>query len=353
MKDPDIFGDLKEGRGDPEIFKDLPEDTRPETRTVPVAPQKKELTYGDRMKGAGMELLRGFARGGPMGVAVAGVGEATKSIDEGVDIAAAESGGLVTDVTGSPEAGYATNVGIRAAPMLLSGQLAKKAGETFRDMGRGLMQSALKPDYASLKTGKAATAIETMLKDGVPVTEGGLNRMLKEVDKLDDEVSKMVASSSETVSKGDVGLRLKETFEKFKKQVNPQADLEDIKKAWVAFRDHPLLAGKTDIPVKLAQEMKQGTYQALKSKAYGEVKGADQEAQKALARGLKETIAEKIPGVSEKNARQSDLLNAAELLERRVLMDPNKALLGLTPLGPNPISWMLFMADRMRSEDVV
>ena len=40
-----------------------------------------------------------------------------------------------------------------------------------------------------------------------------------------------------------------------------------------------------------AQAMKQGTYRALGDKAYGELKGASIEAQKAQARGLKEELA--------------------------------------------------------------
>ena len=351
-RDPDIFGDLKPGKTDADIFVDVPAEA---PKPVAAAPAQAAPSYADKLKSSGMNVFRGLITGGPVGAAAAGVGEAMRTIDDATDMAAGAAGGAVTDAAAtvaSPETaaglGYATNVGVRALPMILSGQLAKSAAaESFKSMGRSTMQSAIKPTYEQLRTGKAADAIETMLKEGITVNEGGLNKLLTQVHKLDDDVTKAIASSTATVNKGDVGLRLKEVFDKFKNQVNPQSDVEAIKKAWMEFRNHPLLVGKQDIPVQLAQQMKQGTYKALGDKPYGELQGASVEAQKALARGLKETISSAVPAVAPINAKLGQTLNAANVLERRVLMAPNNNLLGLTPLGPNPLSWALFMADRM------
>jgi hypothetical protein len=109
--------------------------------------------------------------------------------------------------------------------------------------------------------------------------------------------------------------------------------------------NHPLLTGN-EIPVKLAQELKQGTYKALKDKAYGELKSADIEAQKALAFGLKEEIAKAIPEVQPLNTRESAMLNALSLTERRVLMDANKNPVGLGTLSLSPTHFAMWMADR-------
>jgi hypothetical protein len=106
-----------------------------------------------------------------------------------------------------------------------------------------------------------------------------------------------------------------------------------------------LLQGK-DIPIKTAQEMKQGTYRAIGSKPYGELKGAETEAQKALARGLKEEIAKMAPEVRHLNAEESKMLNAMPMLERRVLREADKNITGLGFLSFNPEMFLLYMADR-------
>src|SRR5206468_3026519 len=95
----------------------------------------------------------------------------------------------------------------------------------------------------------------------------------------------------------------------------------------------------------LAQELKQGTYRILASK-YGEQGSAATEAQKALARGLKEGISEKVPAVAGLNAEESKLINALEVAERRALMDGNKNFGGLAWLAHSPATWAAFMADK-------
>jgi len=104
-------------------------------------------------------------------------------------------------------------------------------------------------------------------------------------------------------------------------------------------------SGGSGIPVQLAQELKKGTYQVLKGK-YGEVGSAATEAQKALARGLKEGIADAVPQVAGLNARESALLKTLGVAERRALMDANKNPFGLSLLAGNPGAWAAFIADR-------
>ena len=100
-----------------------------------------------------------------------------------------------------------------------------------------------------------------------------------------------------------------------------------------------------NIPVQLAQKLKQGTYKTLKGK-YGEVGSASTEAQKGLARGLKENIAEVVPGIGALNAEESRLFKTLGVAERRSLMDMNKNPLGLAALAGNPTGFAAFMADR-------
>lgn len=255
-----------------------------------------------------------------------------------------EAGGAVTDITGSPVAGLATNLSLQAIPMMFGGELAK-GGVALKDVGRDLMQSALKPSAKQLKSGDAATAIDTMLEGGFNATAGGVKAIKEEIGKLNQQISDAISNSSASIKKSDVGKSLIDLLDKFKKQVNPTADMNAVRQAWLDFRNHPLLAGKTDIPVQLAQELKQGTYSQL-AKKYGQMGTADIEAQKGLARGLKEGIAGAVPEVAGLNAQESALIRTLNVAERRALMDLNKNPMGLSLLAHNPATWAAFMADK-------
>ena len=75
--------------------------------------------------------------------------------------------------------------------------------------------------------------------------------------------------------------------------------------------------------------MKQGTYRSLGNRAYGELKGATVESQKALARGLKEELANQYPELKDLNATDSRLINLHKALEKAVVRGSNKEPLGI------------------------
>lgn len=286
--------------------------------------------------------------GGPMAMIY---GQGMKAIDEATQKAAYMAGGAVTDALSgnvSPEvaggAGYATNVGVQAIPMILSGEAAKLLSPAMKAPARSLMQSALKPTLEQLRTGKGARAVETMLKEGYNPTAGGVEKMKGAIASLNDDIAEAIKNSPATVDKRIVAGYLNDALKKFENQVNPSSDVKAIESAWTEFLSHPALAGRNNIPVQLAQEMKKGTYKSLGEKSFGELKGASTEAQKTLARGLKEEISKAVPGVAGMNKRESDLINALKVAERRVLMDANKNPLGLGIL--NPLMLPLWLWDR-------
>jgi hypothetical protein len=82
------------------------------------------------------------------------------------------------------------------------------------------------------------------------------------------------------------------------------------------------------------------------SKKYGQMGGAEVEAQKGLARGLKEEIANAVPEIAGLNAQESKLITTLNVTERRALMEMNKNPMGLASLASNPASWAAFMADK-------
>jgi hypothetical protein len=321
-----------------------------------MAPSAPKQTMGEKIMGAaktvGGTALKGmFSGAGPMAGAMNSLTDLSGDVSRQV---AYDAGGRVTDLAtqagASPETaakfGFAANVGTQAVPTLLAGEVAKKAfGPSMREGGRALMQSAVKPTLEQLRTGKAARAINTMLEEGYSPTKGGVDAMKARIADLNDEIADAIKNSPATVDKGQVASYLNDTLKKFEKQVNPTADVNAIQNAWTEFLSHPMLAGQKDIPVQLAQQMKQGTYKALGDKSFGELKGASTEAQKTLARGLKEEISKVVPEVAGKNKLESELINAAKVAERRVLMDANKNPLGLGWLAQ---PWMIpfWMWDR-------
>lgn len=264
-----------------------------------------------------------------------------------------EAGGMVTDAAanmGLPApvaagAGFVTNVGLNALPMAFGGGAAKGAAPVLQKGARTLMQSALKPTIKQLQSGDAGVAIDTLLKEGINPTEGGVKLLKARIGELDDQIAAAIEQSGATISKGEVGKKLIPLFEQFKKQVNATDDLKAIKQAWIDFRNHPLLAGKQDIPVQLAHELKKGTYQTLKKK-YGTVGTASDAAQKTLASGLREGVADAVPEIAGLTKQESDLIRTMKVTERRALMELNKNPMGLSLLAHNPATWAAFMADK-------
>lgn len=301
----------------------------------------------------GSAAVKGFATGGPIMALMNVSGEALSNANDAIAKGAYKAGMGVTDIGSKvglpPEAaaglGFATNVGLQAIPALAGGAYAgAKVAPQLEAKAANLMQSALKPTLGSLKSGEAATAIQTMLDEGLNVTPGGVMKLKQKIYGLNNEIKDAIVNSPASINKNTVYGPIKETLDKFSKQVNPNGDIAAIKGAWEEFINHPLIKGD-EIPVQLAQELKQGTYRVL-AKKYGQVGAAETEAQKSIARGLKDQIAEAVPGVSALNAQESKLIETLHVAERRVLMDANKNPMGLATLAHNPTTWALFMADR-------
>jgi hypothetical protein len=191
-------------------------------------------------------------------------------------------------------------------------------------------QSALKPS-TTLSESERAAITKTGLSEEIPVTKDGLDDLHDLISDLNTKIKAQIASDpSRPVNKFAVASRLSKTADRFANQVSPTEDLESIGRVGNDF----LETAPNPIPAARAQTMKQGTYQALGDKAYGEVKGASIEAQKALARGLKEEIARIFPEVGKLNARESQLLDLEPVLERAIGRIGNHQLMGIgTPVA--------------------
>lgn len=283
---------------------------------------------------------------------MSGLGEAASVAGESLDKAAYSAGGKVTDVAsrmGLPAeaaagAGLAANVGVQAAPMVLGGELGKLASPAMVSGAKSVMQSALKPTLNALQTGKAAKAIDTLLEEGINVSQGGVMKLRTAITDLNSQVQAAIANSTGVVNKKEIAKTIGETLNKFKYQATPAADKNAILAAWNEFKNTWFASG-SDLPVQVAQKVKQGTQRAV-SKSYGQLSDASIEAQKDIARWLREGISKAVPEVSALNARESSLINALNVTERRTLMELNKNPAGLALLAHNPASFVAFMADK-------
>jgi hypothetical protein len=275
-----------------------------------------------------------------IGQAIAAGGFA-KNVPLPINIAGGAAGGMAGAAMVNPESDSVALGGALGAGLPLLGRPLSSATDWASKV---LMQSAIKPTIKQLKSGDAAVAIDTMLEQGVSPTKAGVSKLRGLVDAKNAEISGAIQGSSATIDKLSSLGPLSETARKFSKQVNPTSDLNAISNAGMDFLNHPLYQG-TRIPVQDAQELKQGTYKIL-SKKYGQVGTADTEAQKAIARGLKDKIAEAVPEIKGLNADEAKLLRTLNVAERRALMELNKNPAGLSWLANSPATWLAFMADR-------
>jgi hypothetical protein len=298
------------------------------------------LANGARAIGASPELVAslasgGMRTGGTTGLASAGV----RAVGGGA--AGLASAGMVNpaDAAGGGIAGAALPGVAKAL-----GSAGSAVDQGSRKLAEALMQSAVKPTIKQLKTGDAATAVGTLLDYGISPNQGGVDKIRSLVNGLNSQIADKIQNSGAAIDKNAVLGRLLSVRQQFGNQVSPTADLNAIRGVADDFMAHPNFPGLT-IPVQDAQVMKQSTYQVL-AKKYGQMGSADTEAQKGLARGLKEEIAGAVPEVAGLNAEESRLLTTLDVTERRALMDANKNPMGLASLTTNPLSWALFTADR-------
>jgi hypothetical protein len=211
-----------------------------------------------------------------------------------------------------------------------------------------LMQSALKPTLKQLETGQASTAVKTMLQEGINPTQAGVQKIQAKIQDLNTQVANKIESSTGTVKKTDVLKYLDDLEAKKLKQVNPADDIvaiDKVKQEFMNFNKPEIKTPGQSIPVQLAQELKQGTYSAL-AKKYGQMGSTEIEAQKALARGLKEKVGQAVPEVLGLNKKESQLIDTLDVVERRALMELNKNPGGLTWLSENPMAAAGFLADK-------
>jgi hypothetical protein len=232
-------------------------------------------------------------------------------------------------------AGATVGIGANvAAPAITKGgiNMVKPAASRALLLGKTpaeAYQSALKPS-TTLSEAQRTAIVNTGLREKIPVSTKGLEDLSDLIQDINSKMDAAIpANSTQTVSKAAIANRLGPVAQKFAAQVNPESDLSAINESGKEFlRNQP-----ANIPVQDAAALKTGTYRSLGTKAYGELKGAQIESQKALARGIKEELITQFPELEQLGIRDQQLLNLQPVLERAVNRIGNHQLIGIgTPV---------------------
>jgi len=215
-----------------------------------------------------------------------------------------------------------------------------------RSTAEYLMQSALKPTASQIKSGQAATAVNTMLDLNLNATKGGIEKLKTRIDNVNNKIKTAIGSKNVNINKQNVLDEIDRTYtNQYSQQINPS----DAKRAFESTKEEFLKGFPDEISVQQAQKIKQGTYKDLGQKAFTGQKTTEAvAADKAGARGLKNEIERVLPDQNIKglNAEEGKLLDTLDVAERRVIQQANNNPGGLAWLASNPASFIAFMADK-------
>lgn len=236
----------------------------------------------------------------------------------------------------------------------------KAAAAVTDQAGRGLMQSALKPTNELVQQSASAGVrtkrdIANIVMDEpyAVASRGTVNRLGDQIGDLNAEVRNRIKavtdmggpSGAMDIPISEPARAIDETSRLFTNQVNPTADLAAIDAVKQNFVNHPLVRDGFVSPI-VGQDIKQGTYQRLSDK-YGELGSATVAAEKAGARGLKESIATRVPGVADLNARESRKLIAKDAVQAALDRTGNRDPFGFANVATgNPKRLVTALADR-------
>ena len=228
-------------------------------------------------------------------------------------------------------------------------------------MGTAIMQSAVKPGATAMAKAFARgvapeelPVIKTLLTEGVNVSPGGIAKLNRIITSSNDDIVKALgAVPNGRVYPEAVAKRLEDVTAKAATQVNPEADVAAVQGAGEEFLRSRAAGGmrpSTPLTLPEAQALKTGTYRSLSEKAYGEMKAPAIEAQKALARGLKEDIADEAAkagvDITQANAREGAAIVTRDAIAKRIAAAGNRDPVALAWLAHNPTAGLLFLAER-------
>jgi len=196
-------------------------------------------------------------------------------------------------------------------------------------VAKSLYESAMKIP-PSVPNDIRSAMVKTGLENKFPVSEGGLNKLRSTIDVVNKDIDTAIQAGTQAGSRIDMNSavsrieQLKDYYKDYPRAEKYLDDLDGIKNE-VLYKKEIMSDGSIQmvekypdgVPLNQAQRMKQRIYQ-INRKHYGDMKRVDIEADKAIARGLKEEIVTQYPDIAKLNAKDSSLIQLDEFLERAV-----------------------------------
>ncbi len=233
-------------------------------------------------------------------------------------------GEVSKQITGSPEVATATDIGVQALPFLMPG--LRKVVEKTKIPER-LYTSAIKPSTRQkLSIEKRTSAMEAGVKEGILPTSGGLEKLGGKIDAMEGQIDSIIQQGRQTSSPIrtiDIADSLDNLIDSYDKSGMPAEQYQGIS----AVRNKVLAQGNT-MTVEAAQAFKQNTYKFIR-KHYGELSSAVIEAQKTVARAVKENIANQFPEVNSLNQKLGPMLELENEIQRAVKRISNRDIIGI------------------------
>lgn len=256
-----------------------------------------------------------------------------KAIRKGVDLTKTNLAHIYNSLT-------PVKTAVESGKDVLKSVANKMKIEPNRATAEYFMSSALKPTIAQHRSGAGNNAVKYMLENKLNPTNSGVNFIEKDLTKLNKQVDNIIElNKNKTIRKTHIFNNLDDVRDKFAKQVDNEADLKAFDGVINRFKNR--FKGRT-INTKLAHEMKKNTYKQL-NKKYGEMKSAEVEAQKTIARLLKEEVERTtskngINQIKDLNDKITKTFDTLDVVTRRKFMDSNKDTFhGLSLLAHDPV----------------
>lgn len=316
------------------------------------------------------------------------------------------AGGALKAVGLTKAGGIASKVATITDPLTAPTELGKAMlpSKAAGKLASGMYESALKPSTATFSQTERANLVKQGLREGVPVSKAGFQKAGEVLSSTNDAIDSVIQRSVQEGTEVSLSKMLEplddirkyykdsDTPSEFLTKINeyeakvradytsPQitdleASFERLQKRKVqllekgASDNNPSvkniinqqqsisdqinsLRSDVKIPVAQAQKIKRSIYKQLGDAAYGELQGVVKESKKALARGAKQEIVDAYPELKALNAKDSELINLNEALEKAVNRIGNRELFGLREFGAMLVNPKLLIATIIDNPEI-
>lgn len=221
-------------------------------------------------------------------------------------------------------AGGAAGAGLMAGASKIAGKATKSLTKALPErLMDSVFKEPLKDTRAAVKKGTSLgkEALEKGLTGGA---ENIYNKSVSEINLLEDSLQSALTQSKRIIPLSDIKKSIQPLIEKYNKSGNISA-VKNISDRITALEQYN---GKS-IPVAVANEIKRTLYDEARN-GYGQLASENIEGVKAVARALKESIAEKVPNANDLNKKLSFNGRVADSMMEKLVKEGRNNMFGLT-----------------------